>query len=351
MMPRLLGVVGWCAAFAVVANPVADRVGLKYWQPCVSEDMVNVYAFQAREVAAEVLFVGSSRTFAAVIPGQVERELAAAGLDCRAYNLGQPATGMVAATIVLRDALLGYPAPRVVVLEVTPRAVDAGDRFLDRNLRNYASLEDTARALSCLQHPRAALAGTLRGFVNFAFAAYRPPSSGACQAKIEQALYRRGALWPDDVGPDPCDSVADWTEERRRETLIAVQELKRPPFRVGRLTRAALEEAASLARQQRFNLILVRYPEHDAYRRLVAGEPERHFGSFVRDLVARRGLRFVDLTETPPLPETLFMDFSHLNRCGAREVTTLLAREVRRAWSTVGAPDLGADGTSRSGLL
>jgi len=332
-VPRFLRVVGWSAVIVILINPVADRVGIKHWQPTVVDDMASIYAYQHREAAADVLFIGTSRTYSAVMPGEVESEGGREGLELGAFNLGQPATSLVASVMVLRDVLpVGAEPPRIVVLEVAPASVNANNGFTGRSLRHYSSLPDSARAMLSFRHAGAALEGLLRGAANLALLLYRPPTGEIGRAAVGGVVLRKGGLHEDSDERGPCDSVADWSPEQRRLTVRALRTEQRDRllarYRIAGGPVAALEQAVALCRRRGARLLLVRYPEHVDYREMYLDGEDMAFEAFIHAFAAEHRVAYHDLAATMPLPESSFADLSHLNACGARELSRRITREL-----------------------
>lgn len=320
-LPRLLRVVGWVVVMALLANPLADLLGIKY---CQSLDQVaRIDGYLRLAATAGVLFLGSSRTHADVIPADVEASLAAAGVETTAYDLGQPGTTVVASVIVLRDALRrrGTP-PRIVVLEVSPGALNANNQMLELTLTRYASLPDTLRALANPTLARWALAGTLRGYANLVLAVYRGPAAEPGDAPAR----RQGARYAPGDGDGPCDSVVDWTPQGRAKSLAYLRddqsERALADYRITGLPVAALDEAVGITRRRGARLVLLRYPVHEAYRAVYGHGEDREFEAFIEAYARRHQLRYLDLSRE--MTETSFADHSHLNACGARRLSRLL---------------------------
>lgn len=320
-VPRLLRVVGWVAAMTVLANPVADRLGLKYRQSM--EQLARVDAYLRRGEPADVVFLGASRTHADIVPAELEAALSAAGVEATVYDLGQPATSVVASAIVLRDLVrAGVAPPAMVVLAVSPGALNGNSAMLELTLERYGSLPDTLRGLLVPRLWRSALRGLLRGHGNLALAGYQWLAGTPAADSVRRLGARFG---PEDAG-QRCDSVADWTPEGRARSLTYLRtEHRRKTLReyqIGGLAVAALDEILAATSRSGAELVLLRYPVHPEYAVVYAHGEDHVFDTFIRGFAERHRLRYLDLSRT--MTETDFIDHSHLNACGARRLSRRL---------------------------
>ncbi len=320
---RFLRVVGWVAVLAAVANPLADRLGVKYCQPGNQLFRVHEYLQLAR--GADVLFLGSSRTYRGIIPVELDAAMEAVGATGMAYDLGQPGTTVVASVILLRDLLMvAEPPPRIVVLEVSPGALNGNSRRLEQTLVRYSSPRDVVRAVTTGTQIRSALAGMLRGYGSLALATYRMVS--VRDVPVSASVRRRGAGYGPAEANGACRSVSDWTASDRasylRYLLTEYREKSLADYEVSGLPVAAVEEAVGLARRCGVRLVLLRYPAHPGYRMVFEHGEEQTYEAFIRGFARRHGLLYIELTEA--IPEHEFADYLHLNACGARHFSRKL---------------------------
>lgn len=324
----------------LLANPVADALGLKYWAEGWGPR--KLHALQGSDLRPEVLMLGSSRLDAALVAGRLEREVGAAlGRPVVAYNAAQAATGASEPAWILRDLIASNGCPAVVVLDVHVEGFSAESERLLRSLEVYTSLADLPAALPYVLFDPArldALLGSpMRGFGNLARALAAPPTSQREARHARAFVARRGAkYWPDPVG-EPPRSLAERSRDEiareargRRRFLLVEHHLDR--FRLGGLPARNLERLADLAAGCGARLILVKLPTRYSMARWGFADEEAAADAFVAGFAARRGAVVLDLARTlEPLADEDFFDLSHLSFRGAVKATAAVGPAIVEA--------------------
>ncbi len=333
-LPRKLIRVGVCAAVIVaIGNPLADSLGLKYWQPIAYESILPVFAYQHRGRPADVLFLGTSRT-ACVRPRIVEEELRElTGLELEAYSLAQPAANIAASWWMLRDTTATNGPPRLVVLELNPTSVNA-NRLFSGELEWYCSTPDLLRLIPSLTDRTrvlSAVKGQLRGWSSLVSWAFLRPGSRRTSQRLAEINRDGGLVLRSER------SLAEHSHEKRAQILRREIEEQRHQllrrFAVGGPTVQALEEIIATSHEEGCRVVLIDPPVHPDYRKAIGERELALFSRFVDALVSNHGLRYHDFNTEHArahlrLTDADFMDFTHLNSSGAERFSREIARSV-----------------------
>ena len=333
-LPRKLIRVGaWAVAIVVIGNPLADSLGLKYWQPIAYDSILPVYAYQQRERPVDVLFLGTSRT-ACLSPPDVERVLRnETGQRVTVYSLAQLAVNTAASWWLLRDTFETNGTPMVVVLELPPSSVNA-NRTFHGELEWYGSSRDLVRMLPSLTDRTrvlSAVKGLLRGWSSLVSSVLVPPGSRSSRRRLA-AIDHDGGL---QMGSE--SSLAERPHDERARMLgREIEESRRELWRsyaIGGPALKALESIVDACRLRGCRVVLYDPPDHPDYLAAVPPSMVAEFTRFIAAFSAQHGLRFVDFNTQEArarlrLTDADFMDYTHLSTAGAERFTPELVRSV-----------------------
>ncbi len=334
LLPRKLIRVGvWAVAIVLIGNPLADSLGLKYWQPIAYESILPVYAYQRRGRPADVLFLGTSKT-ACIPPRLVEEELRAlGGRELDVYSLAQLAVNTDASWWMLRDTLATNGVPGIVVLELGPGSVNANRRF-HGELEWYSSTSDLLRMIPALTDQSrvlSAVKGQLRGWSSLVSWVLVRPGSRQSQERLAD-IDRNGGLLVSSERSLAERSADERARMLRRETEEDRRQLWRS-YIIGGPTVKALEAIIDTCRAKGCRVGLYDPPDHPDYRAAMPPGMLVEFARFIAAFGAERDLRYYDFN-TPEararlqLTDADFMDYTHLNSTGAERFSREIARSV-----------------------
>jgi len=315
----------------------AHWLGLGYWQPFINNQALKIYLYQRDRITPDILFLGTSKTNRAVIPTLVEAELGGAGKETvTAFCLGQRGISAHTQAIVLRDVLETNGSPRLVVLEVTPGALNANHSGFRDVLRFYASPGDLARAVPRLRTAaewRAAGRGAFRGMTSLNLYAWCRLLRGGQERQLASMGRLKGGRYGA-VPPGDMQRLSDMPAEEREALFRSMRDRGRRLFmrdyKIGGLAAKGLEEITCLASRRGIGLALFNPPVTPEYRRAIyrPDEYERYM-VYLEQLVRREGIPFLDLDDGQLcLTAADFHDFGHLNVAGARKASRRLARDL-----------------------
>ena len=334
VLPRKLVRVGlWAVAIVLIGNPLADSLGVKYWQPIAYDSILPVYAYQRRARPADVLLLGTSRT-ACLSPRLVEKELRAqTGREESVYSLAQLAVNLDASWWMLRDSLATNGTPGTVVVELGPGSLNANRRF-HGELEWYGSTTDLLRLLPDLTDRTAVLSavkGELRGWSSLMSSVLMPPRSRRSRERLAE-VDRDGGLLVS-TGRSLAERGSDERARMlRRETEEDRDQLWRR-YAVGGSTVKALEAIVDACRDRGCRVVLYDPPVHPDYLDAMPPAMVEDFAAFMSDFTTQHQLRFVDFNAPEAharlgLTDADFMDYTHLSTAGAERFTGDLVRCV-----------------------
>ena len=321
----------------VVADAAARWLRIEYWTPFENDRALAVYVYQQQREAADVLFLGTSRINAAVIPSIVEEELIAQlGQPHSTFVLGQPGSSTLTSWLVLRNVVASNGSPRLVVLELSPGSLNAHHRDTSHALRSYATLHDLVWAAPRLRSWGdlvGASGGAFRGIASGTLFALRATYRDSVEPKVRAYARKQGAQYPR-VQRWQHRRLADLTDAQRRTLLSGgvgwarYQYLSR--YEIGGVAEAAFRAICRLARAHGFQLIVVDPPVAADYRdRATTPEERRQFRSYL-DRVARDNAALLPRldVESLELTDADFLNLTHLHPDGAARYSRLIARSA-----------------------
>jgi hypothetical protein len=320
----------------VVTDIVSVRLGLKYLRPRANSRGLSVYLYQRQRSCADVLLFGSSKTLRGLVPTIIEDELGAAlGRPVTAFNLAQRGTGAFGNSLIMRDALASNGNPAVVVLELSPAALNANHDNVPYALLHNCSLWDLARSIRWLNSPKRATAatrGAFRGISNLSLYGHHAIFPHGLEARLERLAERRGRRFADPVGADL--RLSEFPRRKRREMLRHLRTNIRHRFmdryRIGGPSERGFREICRLTHELGIRLVVFNPPVTKQYRRALCTEAERRsYARYISGAVATYDFEYHDLDGNAlHLTEDDFVDFGHLNDFGATKLSRHMALSV-----------------------
>ena len=273
-----------------------------------------------------------------VIPRVIEEEYqSVSGEALTAYNLAMAGNGISTAAILFRDVIGACGCPEVVLLEMSPRALDRESETVDRALEYHASLRDSAAGLACVRTPDNLDAlgwGLLRGYLNIVLWVAQPPWTELRRGFSSQWLEKAGSPYAyPDLGPAP-ESVSDWSKAER------IQRLRRSPLgkraancadiSYGGLPERDLDRVIDRARGCGSRVVVWTTPTTADYAALYRPAEREQFAAVLADLASREGVEVFDVEGRQDFEDCDFLDLTHLNSRGAVTLSRVLARRLCR---------------------
>jgi hypothetical protein len=320
----------------VLSDAASNWLRISYWTPSADDRALAIYVYQQQRVPADILFLGTSKINAAVIPSIIEGELSERlGRPVTTFCLGQPGTNAFTSWQVLRDVVSSNGSPSVVVLELSPASLNANHGHIPRDLSSYCSLLDLARAAPWIDSPErvvAATGGAFRGLTTCGLSATRAFYWESVRPRVEALARKRGAQF----GPRRRHQqrLSDLTEEQQRQLLRDALPWGRREYmdryQIGGAPEAAFRSICRLTRDRGIPLVVLDPPVADRYgRRIATPDESREFRSYL-DRAAQTGT-FERVALDPAalgLTDADFLNLTHLNWDGAAKLSRHLARTV-----------------------
>jgi hypothetical protein len=195
----ILRIVGFLVAL-VVGDLAAGMIRVNYWTPFQNPQALRIFTYQRRMPPADILFLGSSRVRALVMPETIEGMVSSRlARDVRTYCLGQNGGNVHTSRLILDDAIASHGRPDIIVLEVSPGAFNRNHANVVNDLRFYSSIVDIVGAVRWIDRPErvsAAAAGSFRGISSLALFGSRWLYPGQFEAELSKYMRRRGAQFP-----------------------------------------------------------------------------------------------------------------------------------------------------------
>jgi hypothetical protein len=296
----------------------------------------------------DIVFFGSSRFMAAIVPGEIEHRLRAAHGEPTPTLLSMAVLGgdFVSTEFLLDQMLAQGVRPGVAVIEVSPDLVGRPPHLLSAQLERLFRWRDVADWLPELfeadwsallnarllpvYHYRKELLGWLVGrpppylFVP----APEPPAVTASPVPLmqkasnlktpERGLPARIGSAGDspsatEAPDDPTHGVDRWARWLR-------------PFRLSGRCAEVLERILARCKKEEITCILVEPPVASGHRGLYGDDVTTPYRRLLGRLGREYDAPYFDFADR--LPDTSFRDDSHVNRTGATDFSALLAHAL-----------------------
>ncbi len=328
------------AILVLIGNPIADRLGLKYWLAGINEASVRVFAYTRTGTPADIVVLGSSRSVGGVIPRLIEEEYRrATGMEISVYNLAMAGARITNSAIVLRDTIETNGCPAIVLLELGPRTLDSGSGFPNTVLEYHASLSDTVAALPEIRSTEtfdAAGWGLLRGYLNLVLWVSHRPWSDPWEGIFALWQSRGGSPYSYPDIHQTVETMMDWSSMERarnlRRTPIGKRTVESPDFVFDSFTMKALDKVLASAGQCGSRVVVWTPPAILDYKKLFRSSETERFDAVLSGLSGRQDVEVFDVGDGRlGLSDADFEDFTHLNSRGAVALTRALARRIAEA--------------------
>jgi hypothetical protein len=320
----------------VLSDAASSWLRISYWTPFANDRALAIYVYQRQRVAADILFLGTSKINAAVIPAVIEDELLERlGRPVTAFCLGQPGTSAFTSWQVLRDVVSSNGSPSVVVLELSPASLNANHGHIPRDLSSYCLLGDLVEAtpwINSWERLVAASGGAFRGVTTCTLSSTRAIYWGSVQPRLETFARKHGAQF----GPRRRQQqrLSDLSEEQQRQTMRNALPWGRHEYmdryEIGGAPEAAFRSICRLTRDRGIRLVVLDPPVADRYgRRIATPEESREFRDYLDRAAQTWSFERVELDSAAlGLTDADFLNLTHLNWDGAATLSRHLARTV-----------------------
>ncbi len=299
---------------------------MRFFLPHKYSPALGIFSFLTAKSGADVVFIGSSRTRYGIRPKSFCRKMADAGFqDMRTFNIGMNSTEITTHYLITRDYLTRARKPKILFLEVGPRSFNVNSaRKLDA-WRYFADVTDVPTLIGFARNAEeysAAISIIWRGFVvvselsraeyiKRAVANFRRIHDGAEPRQAYKILKGRKS-W--------AQLVRGMTKTVRKRVL--------KDYRITKETGGALEGIINICKKRGIKLVLIRYPVSSEYERIVGEEIERIYVHFIKRILKRYPMSYIDLSEVEWKDNRkYFWDPQHPSLLGAQKITNEIARQ------------------------
>lgn len=321
----------------MIADLAVGLLGIAYWTPFDNPTALRIFAYQHEMPRADILFVGTSKIRAAVMPAMIERALSSAlGRDICTYCLGQNGGTTYTSWLVLDDMVATHGPPELIVLEVSPGTLNANNRRVARDLRYFSSIGEilgAARWINTSERLKAAAGGCFRGPKNLLLFGMRWLYPGEFDLELERYKRRKGAEFPGQI-PPRFGKLTDLDAERRnarlKKGIAFARERYMERYTVGGAPEAGLRAIFGLARTHGIPIVLFDPPVVSDYGEAVSTPEEiaQYRGALDRVLADMQAPAIEADLSGLELKEEDFQDLTHLNPVGAGKASRLLVESV-----------------------
>jgi hypothetical protein len=304
----------------------------------------------------EVLIVGSSRAMRGIDPQVLEQELASRGYTkARVYNFGINGATARVVDFLVRRLLQPKQLPKLVIWADGARAFNEG-----RSDRTYATIADSQGFQQLPGSEGAAIAKSQPFIIN----GYAAVDSflNKTLAKASLAYGQRDrlhqvlqALPPHLLGERSAAELVEAEAINQAGFLSLGAEFEPSTyyqkylkvsgdsdndyanFNLMGSQDAATRQTVEFLQRQQIPLVFVNVPLSDRYLDNTRQKYELAFKQYMQTLAGASKLQFVDLVGLWMQDYSLYSDPSHLNRSGAQQVSTYLARTAPIDWQVIAA--------------
>jgi hypothetical protein len=343
-----------------VAHPLTtatQSLPLSYGNTLFDEKVAAYQELCATTGAPEVLIVGSSRAMRGIDPQVLEQELADRGYaKARVYNFGINGATARVVDLLLRRLLQPQQLPKLVIWADGARAFNDG-----RSDRTYATIADSRGFQQLPGSEGVAIAksqpfiingyATVDSFLNntLAKASLAYGQRDRLQKKLPSLLpHLLGQHAPDEVVEADVINPAGFlslgaefepsTYYRKYLKVAGDSDNDYANFNLVGSQDMATRQTVEFLQRQQIPLIFVNVPLSDRYLDEIRQKYELSFKQYMQTLASTGKLQFVDLVGLWMQEYSFYSDPSHLNRTGAQQVSTYLARNASIDWRSITTP-------------
>jgi hypothetical protein len=341
---------------SVAHIPVATQSRLGYGNTLFDDKVAAYQELCATAGAPDILIVGSSRAMRGIDPQVLEQELARRGYtNARVYNFGINGATARVVDLLVRRLLQPNQLPKLVIWADGARAFNDG-----RSDRTYTTIADSpgfqqlpgsdgaaiAKSQPFIINGYAAVDSFLNKTLAKASLAYgkRDRLKESLQGLAPHLLGDRSggeALEADAVNQAGFLSLgAEFEPSSYYQKYLKVSGDSDNDYTNFNLTGSqdvATRQTVEFLQRQKIPLVFVNVPLSDRYLDNTRQKYELTFKQYMKTLAGAGKLQFVDLVGLWMQDYSFYSDPSHLNRTGAQEVSTYLARTAPIDWQVIAA--------------
>jgi hypothetical protein len=335
-------------------SATANQSPLSYGNTLFDEKVAAYQELCATKGAPEVLIVGSSRAMRGIDPQILEQELATRGYaKARVYNFGINGATAQVVDLLLRRLLQPSQLPKLVIWADGARAFNDG-----RSDRTYATIADS-RGFQQLPGSEGAAIAKSQPFIINGYAAVdsflNKTVAKASLAYGQRDRLHQGlqALPPHLLGERPAAELVEADAINQSGFLSLGAEFEPSTyyqkylkvsgdsdndyanFNLTGFQDVATRQTMEFLQRQQIPLIFVNVPLSDRYLDNTRQKYELAFKQYMQTFASAGKLQFVDLVGLWMQDYSLYSDPSHLNRTGAQQVSTYLARTAPINWQAI----------------
>jgi hypothetical protein len=332
----------------------ASHSPLSYGNTLFDEKVAAYQELCATQGTPDVLIVGSSRAMRGIDPQILEQELGSRGYaKARVYNFGINGATAKVVDLLVRRLLQPKQLPKLVIWADGARAFNEG-----RSDRTYATIADS-RGFQQLPGSEGAAIAKSQPFIINGYAAVdsflNKTLSKASLAygqrdRLHQALQ---SLPPHLLGERSAAELVE-AEAINRSGFLSLGAEFEPStyyqkylkvsgdsdndyanFNLTGTQDAATRQTVEFLHRQQIPLVFVNAPLSDRYLDITRQKYELAFKQYMQSFASAGKLQFVDLVGLWMQDYSLYSDPSHLNRSGAQQVSTYLARTAPIDWRII----------------
>ncbi|MGB1252815.1 MAG: hypothetical protein ACPG8W_19530 [Candidatus Promineifilaceae bacterium] len=263
-------------------------------------------------------------------------------LELNGYHLWLSGGDLFEANYILSEALATHSPPQTVFLNLSYFAFHHDNAATETTHQRRKWLYNATNRWQIIEGDRSA-------FITGRLNRYLPGDTVLSTAKVPllrtllglQAPVAKHPLYHPDGQPvhdryqqcasNSYEGHAEHSERVATRQALFLQEMAqdRPNIQLG--TRSALEQSIQIAQAQRVTLVLYIPPFFEAYNEVYDFDGKQSALRLIEQLSAASGVHFYDFSAETTLSNnpTLFFDPIHLNQCGARRFSQLLAAQLR----------------------
>jgi hypothetical protein len=339
---------------APIARTPTSQSPLSYGNTLFDEKVAAYQELCATQGAPDVLIVGSSRAMRGIDPQILEQELASRGYaQARVYNFGINGATARVVDLLVRRLLQPKQLPKLVIWADGARAFNEG-----RSDRTYATIADS-RGFQQLPGSEGAAIAKSQPFIINGYAAVdsflNKTLSKASLAygqrdRLHQTLQ---TLPPHLLGKRSAEELvaaeainqsgflslgAEFEPSTYYQKYLKVSGDSDNDYANFNLTGTqdvATRQTVEFLQRQQIPLVFVNVPLSDRYLDITRQKYELAFKQYMQTFSGAGQLQFVDLVGLWMQDYSLYSDPSHLNRSGAQQVSTYLARTAPIDWQVI----------------
>jgi hypothetical protein len=332
----------------------ANQSPLSYGNTLFDEKVAAYQELCATKGAPDVLIVGSSRAMRGIDPQVLERELGSRGFaKARVYNFGINGATARVVDLLVRRLLQPNQLPKLVIWADGARAFNEG-----RSDRTYATIADSRGFQQLPGSEGAAIAKSqpfiINGYATVDSFLNQTLSKASLAYGQRDRLHKALQSMPPHLLGERSTAELVEAEAINRSGFLSLGAEFEPGtyyqkylkvsgdsdndyvnFNLAGTQDAATRQTVEFLQRQKIPLVFVNAPLSDRYLDNTRQKYEMAFKQYMQSFAGAGKLQFVDLVGLWMQDYSLYSDPSHLNRSGAQQVSTYLARTAPIDWRVI----------------